>query len=69
MSSSAATRGTFLCRLPGLTTAVRLDIHFWWNTGETALMILAANSYCRDVLSLTGENDRRAATAREAIRR
>ena len=69
LASSAATRGTFLCRLPGVTTAVRLDIHFWWNTGETALMILAANAYCRDVLGLTGEHSGRAATAREAGRR
>lgn len=46
LASSAATQGTFLCRLPGLTTVVRLDVHFWWNTGETLLMILAANTYC-----------------------
>ncbi|HET9222892.1 MAG TPA: hypothetical protein VFO07_10330 [Roseiflexaceae bacterium] len=69
LASSDATRGTFLCRLPGLTTAVRLDIHFWWNTGETALMILAANAHCRDVLGLTGQIGRRAAAAREAGRR
>jgi hypothetical protein len=46
LASSAATQGTFLCRLPGLTTAPRLDIHFWWNTGETTLMIMAASAYC-----------------------
>lgn len=46
LASSTATQGTFLCRLPGLTTAPRLDIHFWWNTGETTLMILAASAYC-----------------------
>jgi hypothetical protein len=63
------TQGTFLCRLPGLTTAVRLDIHFWWNTGETSLMILAANAYCRDVLGLTGELGRHTTTAQAAGRR
>ena len=50
LATSAATQGTFLCRLPGVTTVVRLDIHFWWNTGETLLMLLAANSYCARVL-------------------
>jgi hypothetical protein len=52
LATSAATQGTFLCRLPGVTTAVRLDIHFWWNTGETLLMILAANTYCARKLGL-----------------
>ncbi|MBC8076277.1 MAG: hypothetical protein H7Y32_09410 [Chloroflexales bacterium] len=46
LATSAVTQGTFLCRLPGFTTVVRLDVHFWWNTGETLLMILAANAYC-----------------------
>lgn len=51
LATSAATQGTFLCRLPGVTTLVRLDIHFWWNTGETILMLLAANTYCAQLLS------------------
>lgn len=46
LATSQATQGTFLCRLPGVTTVTRLDIHFWWNTGETALLILAAAAYC-----------------------
>jgi hypothetical protein len=30
----------FLCRLtPQLTTATRLDVHFWWNVGETGLLL------------------------------
>jgi hypothetical protein len=64
LASSAATQGTFLCRLPGVTTAVRLDIHFWWNTGETTLMILAASAYCKQVLGLAGKPAMRAATAK-----
>ena len=68
LATSAATQGTFLCRLPGVTTAVRLDLHFWWNTGETLLMILAGNTYCRDVLGLTGEPTIFAANARKAGR-
>ncbi len=47
LARSPATQGTFLCRLPGLTTAVRLDVHFWWNTGETALLLVAAHAFLR----------------------
>lgn len=45
LARSDATRGTFLCTLPGLATAPRLDVHFWWNVGETALLLPAANAY------------------------
>jgi hypothetical protein len=39
------THGTIFARLPGLTTAIRLDVHFWWNVGETALLFLAAHTF------------------------
>jgi hypothetical protein len=45
LASSELTQGTFICRLAGVTTAVRLDVHFWWNIGETGLLLLAANTY------------------------
>ena len=45
LATSAVTQGTFICRMPGLTTAVRLDVHFWWNIGETTLLLLAGNRY------------------------
>lgn len=45
LASSELTQDTFLCRLPALTTAQRLDVHFWWNVGETALLLPAANNY------------------------
>jgi hypothetical protein len=45
LARSELTRGTFLCQLPGLTTANRLDVHFWWNAGETALLLLAGHAY------------------------
>lgn len=33
----------WLCTLaPGLVEAPRLDVHFWWNAGEVALLFLAA---------------------------
>ncbi|MDP9352839.1 MAG: hypothetical protein M3P51_15055 [Chloroflexota bacterium] len=31
--------------LPVLTTASRIDIHFWWNAGETALLLLAGHGF------------------------
>jgi len=47
LARSAATQDTFLCRLPAVTTATRLDVHFWWNMGELALLLLAAHCYLR----------------------
>ena len=44
LASAEITQNTFLCRLPGLATAQRLDVHFWWNAGETALLLPAANA-------------------------
>ena len=45
LARSGVTQGTFLCRLPGLTTATRLDVHFWWNVGELTLLLLAAHAF------------------------
>jgi hypothetical protein len=45
LARSDLTQGTFLCHLPGLTTATRLDVHFWWNLIEVTLLAFAANSY------------------------
>lgn len=45
LATADVTQGTFLCRLPGFTTAPRLDVHFWWNVGEIALLLPAANVY------------------------
>lgn len=36
----------FLCTFaPGLTSAPRLDVHFWWNVGESSLLLLAAYTH------------------------
>jgi hypothetical protein len=51
LALSDLTQGTFLCRIPFLTTATRLDIHFWWNIGEVILLTLAANAWLRSRLS------------------
>jgi len=51
LARSPATQNTFLCRLPGVTTATRLDVHFWWNAGEMSLLLLAAHCYLPSVLS------------------
>ncbi len=47
LARSSTTRGTFLCSLPGLTTAPRLDVHFWWNAGEMALLLMAATRFAK----------------------
>jgi hypothetical protein len=47
LARSPATQNTVLCRLPGVTTLIRLDIHFWWNVGETALLVIAGHMFLR----------------------
>jgi hypothetical protein len=38
----------FICQIaPGLATAPRLDVHFWWNVGEIVLLVLAAQAATR----------------------
>ncbi len=48
LARSAWTQGTFLCSIPGLTTAIRLDVHFWWNVIEMTLLGLAGHVYLRN---------------------
>jgi hypothetical protein len=41
---------TFLCSIaPSLTTAPRLDVHFWWNIGEIVLLLPAAHVSARHI--------------------
>jgi hypothetical protein len=47
LARSLLTQGTFLCSLPGLTTAIRLDVHFYWNALEMALLLPAAVMHLR----------------------
>ena len=49
LATSPATEGTFLCTLPALTTAIRLDVHFWWNLPETLLLLAAGHVFMRRV--------------------
>jgi hypothetical protein len=47
-NAPAAEPVAFLCRIaPGLVSAPRLDVHFWWNVGEVALLLAAAHSAMR----------------------
>lgn len=48
LARSEITRGTFLSTLPGLTTAIRLDVHFWWNLIEMTFLVLAGHVFMRD---------------------
>jgi len=47
LARSDLTRGTLLGSLPGLTTAMRLDVHFWWNMLEMSLMLVASHFYLK----------------------
>lgn len=51
LARSPLTQGTYFCRIPGLTTAPRLDVHFWWNAGEFLLLLLGAHRYLKTYLS------------------
>ena len=51
LARSAVTYGTPVSSLPGLTTAIRLDVHFWWNAIEMTLLMLAAHFYLRGVFN------------------
>ena len=53
LAQSEFTRGTFFSRLPGLTTAIRLDVHFWWNMGEMSLLLLASHTYLKELFNTT----------------
>ncbi|HWQ12148.1 MAG TPA: hypothetical protein VNL77_05075 [Roseiflexaceae bacterium] len=47
LARSPLTQNTFLCTLPGITTAMRLDVHFWWNVIETSLLLMAGAVFLR----------------------
>jgi hypothetical protein len=47
LARSIFTQGTFLCTIPGLTTATRLDVHFWWNVIEMSLLLAAGHVFLR----------------------
>jgi hypothetical protein len=49
LARSALTRGTFICTIPGLTTAIRLDVHFWWNAIEMTLLVIAGHVFLRSL--------------------
>ena len=51
------TRGTFFCTIPGLTTAIRLDVHFWWNALETTLMLVAGHVFLRSLPPFARRDD------------
>jgi hypothetical protein len=79
LARSTLTRGTFLAILPGLTTAMRLDVHFWWNALELTLLLTAAHFYLLPILSgwtrrgtsrredSRGEQSRQASLSEESI--
>jgi hypothetical protein len=57
LARSALTQNTFLCTLPGLTTAMRLDVHFWWNVIEMLLLLGAGAVFLRSRLGTRQASD------------
>lgn len=57
LARSDLTRNTILCTIPGLTTAVRLDIHFWWNAAEIVLLMLGGHFYLRRLPLFSGASN------------
>jgi hypothetical protein len=51
LARSPLTRGTFLAALPGLTTAMRLDVHFWWNMIELTFLLIGAHAFLTRLFS------------------
>ena len=49
LARSPITCGTFIRDIPYLTTAIRLDIHFWWNAIEMTLSLFAAHFFLKDL--------------------
>lgn len=47
LARSDLTQNTFLSIFPGLTTAMRLDVHFWWNLLEMILLLGAGHVFLR----------------------
>ena len=45
LAHSPAAEWSILAPYSGLITLMRLDVHFWWNTIEMALLLLAGNSF------------------------
>ncbi len=50
LARSDLTQGTFLGTLPGLTTAMRLDVHFWWNVLEMSMLLLSAHVFLKQTI-------------------
>ena len=47
LARSPLTYNTFIRQIPGLTTAIRLDVHFWWNMIEITFLLLGGNTFLR----------------------
>ena len=47
LARSVWTQGTIICSVPGLTTASRLDVHFWWNVIEMSLLAVSGHVFLR----------------------
>lgn len=53
LARNAEICGPLLASFPGLATANRIDVHFWWNVGEASLLLFAAHWYLSTALNFT----------------
>lgn len=57
LARSPLTYNTFIRKIPGLTTAIRLDVHFWWNMIEITFLLLAGNKFLRKISKTNQEKN------------
>ncbi len=54
LARNAEICGPLLASFPGLATANRIDVHFWWNVGEISLLLLAAHRFLARTFNFGG---------------
>jgi len=67
LARNAELCGPLLASFPGLATANRIDVHFWWNAGEAALLGLAAHRFLTIALKPAGGSDGTAAVSSTSL--
>lgn len=67
LARNAELCGPLLASFPGLATANRIDVHFWWNAGEAALLGLAAHRFLNIALKPVGGSVGTAATSSTSL--
>jgi len=59
LARCSITQLAFVRQIPGLTTANRLDVHFWYNAIEMSFLLLAGHRYLTRLWSVEDEHAKR----------